>query len=379
MTPTATDERTGLQRVPGSDRPTDAPAHTRLNFTLAPELEASEPAEARGAGRDDVRLLVSIGNRPPVHATFAALPQFLRAGDLLVVNTSATMAASLDAVTASGAPVEVHLSTQLPSGLWLVELREPAVPASSPRFTDETGTTLRLASGATIDVITRYRGSMRLWVAVLHLPTELAPYLARHGRPIRYRHVPHDWPIDAYQTVFADELGSAEMPSAARALTTDLVTELVVRGIDVAPLLLHTGVSSLEGDERPYPERFRVSATTAERVNTTRRNGGRVIAAGTTVVRALESAVDDGGDVRARTGWTDVFITPERGVRVVDGLLTGWHEPEASHLLMLEAIAGRPALEDAYRAAVDAGYHWHEFGDTHLILPGAPGDAESDL
>jgi len=360
-----------LQHVPGSDRPADAGNATahRLNFTLAPELEADEPPEAHGRGRDDVRLLVSLGDAAPVHDTFRHLPLHLRAGDLLVVNTSATLAASLDAVTTNGTPIEVHLSTQLPSGLWLIELREPAEPASRPRFTDETGTTLRLRDGATIDVLTRFRGSQRLWVAVLHVPGELGDFLHRHGHAIRYRHVPREWPIDAYQTVFAREPGSAEMPSAARALTPEIVTELITHGIDVAPLVLHTGVSSLEGDERPYPERFGVPATSAARVNAARARGDRVIAAGTTVVRALESAVDDDGLVRPRAGWTNAFITPERGVRVVDGLLTGWHEPEASHLLMLEAIAGRTALEHAYGAAVDAGYRWHEFGDAHLILP----------
>jgi S-adenosylmethionine:tRNA ribosyltransferase-isomerase len=360
-----------LHHVPGGDRPAGAghPPTPRLNFTLAPALEADAPAESNGGRRDGVRLMVSVGDEAPVHDRFRNLAHHLRAGDLLVVNTSATLPASLDAVTPNGVKVEVHLSTPLPSGLWLIELREPAQPASRPRFTDETGTTLHLAGGATIDVLTRFRGSPRLWVAVLHVPGDLLDFLGRHGHAIRYRHVPHEWPISAYQTVFADEPGSAEMPSAARALTTEIVTELVVRGIDVAPLVLHTGVSSLEGDERPYPERFRVPPTTAARVNGARARGDRVIAAGTTVVRALESAVDDDGLVQPRSGWTDAFITPARGVRVVDGLLTGWHEPEASHLLMLEAIAGRTALELAYRAAVDGGYRWHEFGDTHLILP----------
>jgi S-adenosylmethionine:tRNA ribosyltransferase-isomerase len=130
-----------------------------------------------------------------------------------------------------------------------------------------------------------------------------------------------------------------------------------------------TGVASLEADEQPYPEHATLPRATAARVNATRAAGGRVVAIGTTVVRALESAVDPLGRVHAFDGWTDLVITPERGVRVVDGLLTGWHEPEASHLLLLEAIAGRELLELSYEAAVSEGYLWHEFGDVHLILP----------
>ena len=148
--------------------------------------------------------------------------------------------------------------------------------------------------------------------------------------------MPHPWPLDTYQNVYASEPGSAEMPSAGRPFTADVLGRLVARGIGVTPLVLHTGVASLEADELPYPERFAVPATTAERVNATHDAGRRVVAIGTTVVRALESAVGPDGRARAAAGWTDLVITPERGVRLVDGLLTGWHEPEASHLLMLE-------------------------------------------
>jgi S-adenosylmethionine:tRNA ribosyltransferase-isomerase len=143
----------------------------------------------------------------------------------------------------------------------------------------------------------------------------------------------------------------------------------VAKGVGVTPIVLHTGVASLEADETPYPERLRVPATTAARVNGTHQAGGRVVAVGTTVVRALESAAGDDGTVQPVDGWTDLVVTPERGVRTVDGLLTGWHEPEASHLLMLEAVAGRSLLEASYEASLAEGYLWHEFGDVHLILP----------
>jgi S-adenosylmethionine:tRNA ribosyltransferase-isomerase len=175
--------------------------------------------------------------------------------------------------------------------------------------------------------------------------------------------------VTAYQNVYATEPGSAEMPSAGRPFTPEVIMRLVAKGVGVTPLVLHTGVASLEADETPYPERLVVPAATAARVNATHESGGRVIAVGTTVVRALESAAGDDGVARPVDGWTDLVITPERGVRTVDGMLTGWHEPEASHLLMLEAIAGRELLEASYEASLAEGYLWHEFGDVELILP----------
>ena len=305
----------------------------------------------------------------PVHARFRDLPTVLDPGDLLVINTSATLPASLDAVRPDGSVVELHLSTPLPAGLWVLELRQPAQPGSLPFREDVSGETLTVAGGGRVEVLARYPRSVRLWVAVLHLPSPVEDYLAEHGRPIRYGHVDRDWPLSAYQTVYANEPGSAEMPSAGRAFTPELITALVARGIGVAPIVLHAGVGSLETPELPAPEPFRVPATTAERVNATRANGGRVIAVGTTVVRALETVADVSGVAHPGEGWTEVIITAERGVRVVDGLLTGWHEPAASHLLMLEAVAGREMLDEAYQAALASRYLWHEFGDLHLLLP----------
>jgi S-adenosylmethionine:tRNA ribosyltransferase-isomerase len=223
-----------------------------------------------------------------------------------------------------------------------------------------------------VALLSPFADSRRLWFAHFDLPGSVEDLLDTHGRAIRYSYVGRDWPLSAYQSVFSVEPGSAEMPSAARPFTTDVVTDLVRRGVTIAPLVLHTGVSSLEGNEAPYPERYRVPAATARLVNSTHGAGGRVVAIGTTVVRALETATDQSGTTHPGEGWTEEVITPERGVRAVDGLLTGWHEPEASHLLMLEAVAGRRPLELAYRAAYDEGYLWHEFGDSHLLLPDRP-------
>lgn len=343
---------------------------TRLAFALPPELEADAPAEARGMTRDGVRMLVAdASTNELVHSTFALLPHFLRAGDLVVINTSGTIAAAVDAIAADGTRMAVHLSTQLDGDRWVVEPRRLDGHATARWSGGPPPRRLALGPGASLELVTPYRESDRLWVAQLSLPHPALRWLAVHGRPIRYGYVDRPWPLAMYQNVYATEPGSAEMPSAGRPFTPEVITRLVAKGVGVTPLVLHTGVASLESDELPYPERVVVPPVTAMRVNATRASAGRVVAIGTTVVRALESAVGDDGVLDAIDGWTDLVITPERGVRAVDGLLTGWHEPEASHLLMLEAIAGREILERSYEASLAEGYLWHEFGDVHLILP----------
>uniref|UniRef100_UPI000AFF47CC S-adenosylmethionine:tRNA ribosyltransferase-isomerase n=1 Tax=Actinacidiphila rubida TaxID=310780 RepID=UPI000AFF47CC len=231
----------------------------------------------------------------------------------------------------------------------------------------------RVRGGAELRLVAALDASGdRLWVAEPSVPA-VERYLHRHGRPIRYSYTERDQPLSAYQTVFATGpaggAGSAEMPSAGRPFTAPLVTELVSRGVQVAPIVLHTGVASAEAHEPPYAEPFAVPASTAWQVNAARAAGGRVVAVGTTAVRALESAADARGVVRAARGWTELVVTPERGVGVVDGLLTGLHEPEASHLLMLRAISGDALLERVYAEALRARYLWHEFGDVNLLLP----------
>jgi S-adenosylmethionine:tRNA ribosyltransferase-isomerase len=341
-----------------------------LGFELDRSHIASEPPESRGLARDGVRLMVSRGDDEPVHATFRDLGDFLTPGDLVVVNTSATVPAAIDAVLPDDRKIVIHVSTQLPGGLWMVEPRRPSTGgATSPLQLAPHPVVARFADGTSLSLLRPVAGSQRLWLATVDDGIDLLAILVALGRPIRYSYVERDWPIDNYQTVFADEPGSAEMPSAARPFTAELVTLLIRSGIGMATITLHTGVSSLEGHELPYVERFAVPVSTASAVNATHASGHHVIAVGTTVVRALESAVDATGTVHATGGWTDVVITPERGVRAVDGLVSGWHEPAATHLAMLEAVAGRTALISAYRAAWDAGYLWHEFGDSHLLLP----------
>jgi S-adenosylmethionine:tRNA ribosyltransferase-isomerase len=341
-----------------------------LDFELPADLAAREPAEANGRRRDDVRLLLSRGEAVS-HHRFRELPRLLAAGDLLVVNNSATLPAALDARPDGGPPLVVHVSSARADGTWLVELRRPAEGSTAP-FPDGARAGLRLrVAGGTLTL--REPFTARLWVAAADVPGTMAEYLAGHGRPIRYSYTDRDWPISTYQNAYATEPGSAEMPSAGRPLTGAVLAELVGRGILVAPVTLHTGVASAEVDEPPYPEWFAVPATTARLVGHVRSAGGRVVAVGTTVVRALESAVDPAGQVRAASGWTDLVIGPRDPIRAVDGLLTGLHEPRASHLRMLTAVAGEEALRAAYAEALRGRYRWHEFGDVHLLLPSTGG------
>ncbi len=346
-----------------------------LDFELPGSLEAHEPPEVRGITRDAVRLLVSSagGDERHRHTSFSELPRFLQPGDLVVLNVSATIPA---AVPADGARHLLHLSTSLPGDLWLVELRTPAGYGTLPAQVDRPRV-VPLAGGGAARLLSPFpasgdTGEGRLWFAALEIPsgfTSLLPYLARWGRPIRYAYAGGDWPLSSYQNVYGTEPGSAELPSAGRPFTPEVLTRLVSRGVRVAPLVLHTGVSSAESGEPPYPERYRVPLSTAQLVNQTRRERGRVVAVGTTVVRALETVADQKGQVHSGAGWTELVVTPERGVRVVDGLVTGWHPPQASHLLLLEAVAGRRLLEEAYGHAIASSYRWHEFGDSHLLLP----------
>ena len=344
---------------------------TEPTFELPADLIAESPAEARGLARDEVRMLVaSRSTGELVDTTFRSLADHVRAGDLLLVNTSATVPAAVG--TTDGRIV--HFSTELPDGdgtRWVVEIRRPCGAGSLPDDTARPGDRVQLDGGGALDLVGRFPEDAppRLWVAVPHLLHSVLDYLARHGHPIRYGCTELRWPIDDYQTAFGIEPGSAEMPSASRGFTPDLVTRLVTNGVGIAPITLHTGVSSQEAHEPPYAEWYRVPAATAERVNAAHDAGHAVIAVGTTATRALETVA--GADRRARPGegWTDVVVTPARGVQLVDGLLTGWHEPEASHLELLEAVAGRWLLDRSYAAAVELGYRWHEFGDLHLIVP----------
>lgn len=354
----------------------DLPGSPLLNFSLSSELEAGEPPEARGLARDEVRLMVShISTDQIVHTHFRQIGDFLKPGDVLVINTSGTMNAAIPATRADGLPLELHLSTHLPADLWVVELRVYHDKTTRPFRQVQAGETLDLPGGGIVTLHVPYhhgpagKKSSRLWIATMQLPDTLEHYLSTHGHTIHYSYVREQWPAEYYQTAYVTEVGSAEMPSAGRAFTPEIITGLIAHGVQVVPLLLHTGVSSLEEHEPPYEEYYRVPPTTARVVNIAREEKRRVIAVGTTVVRALETVTDADGTTYPGDGWTTTIITPGRGLHAVNGLLTGLHEPQATHLLMLTALANREHLRIAYREALSKEYLWHEFGDLHLILP----------
>jgi S-adenosylmethionine:tRNA ribosyltransferase-isomerase len=328
--------------------------------------EADAPPEARGLRRDEVRLMVATrSDGRLVDSRFRELPRFLRPGDLVVLNVSAIVPAALHARRPDGTELELRLATPTPGGRWLVELRRDRAPFTG----GEVGELIALPAGGSATLLARHGHGRRLWVADVALPEPTVRYLKAHGQPIRYSYVPDEWPLEAYENVYSLEPGSAEPPSAGRPFTKELITELVARGVLVAPVVLHTGVSSLEDGEAPYPERYRVPEETARLVNAVHAWGGRVIAVGTTVVRALETVAAEDGSVSAGEGWTSLVVTPERGLRSVDGLLTGWHEPSSSHIQLLRAAAGEDLLLRSYAAALERGYLWHEFGDVELVLP----------
>jgi S-adenosylmethionine:tRNA ribosyltransferase-isomerase len=296
------------------------------------------------------------------------LPSVLRSGDLLVVNNSATLPAAVPLADGT----LLHVAGERDNRDWIVELRIPCEAGSHPLPDARAGQVLDLPGGGRLQLtapLTSSAVGVRLWIAKATGVDARLAWLSRYGRPIRYGCTTTRWPLNAYQTVFASVPGSAEMPSAARGFTRPLLQRLSSQGVDLATITLHTGVSSAETGEPPHPEWMRVDERAAAMVRAARAEARRVIAVGTTVVRALESASDADGMVCSTEGWTDTVITPERGVRAVDGLVTGWHEPAASHLDLIEAVAGRDTLERSYAAAIDGDYLWHEFGDFHLILP----------
>jgi S-adenosylmethionine:tRNA ribosyltransferase-isomerase len=352
-------------------------AASTLDFELPPAREATMPPEARGIPRDHVRLLVAAPTGV-THTRFTRLADHLEPGDLAIVNDSATLAAAVGARRGDGRTLTIHFSGPLDTDdcdddIWVVELR-PGPRADGPVNDAAAGERLTLPAGGRITLLGSYpdggRTSERLWAAqVDHVDGDLTSYLEAHGQPITYSYVDQPWPLDAYQTVFARSPGSAEMPSAARPFTTRVVTDLVAKGVAVAPITLHTGVSSPEAGEPPIPERYDVPPATSDLVNLTRRRGGRVVAVGTTVTRALETVAAADGVVHSGSGVTDLVLGLDRPARVVTGLVTGWHAPGASHLSLLQAVAGGELVRTAYDAAVAHGYLWHEFGDSCLLLP----------
>ncbi len=347
-----------------------------FTFTLPPELSAKEPPERRGIRRDQVRLLVIDRATGKIeHSHFDKIDNYLRKSDLLVFNSSRTLPASLrgcECGAAHGPCMEVRLAEHLPDDSWLALLLcEQGDPFGCGL---REGMRIDFAEGLNANVVTRDENIPRLWKLRFSISgTQLVDLIYRLGKPIRYEYVSTPWDLDYYQTVYAKEPGSAEMPSAGRAFTWKLLLDLKRRGIDIGYIVLHTGLSSYMDDEldaqRPASEEeYFVSAATAKKINQTRESGGRVIAVGTTVVRALESVVDPSGRVKEKRGYTRLKIDNRYRLKAADGLLTGLHEPEASHLDLLSAFVPAEKIRAAYEEAIQRKYLWHEFGDLNLIL-----------
>jgi S-adenosylmethionine:tRNA ribosyltransferase-isomerase len=347
-----------------------------FTFILPPELSAKEPPERRGIRRDQVRLLVINRATGEIeHSRFDKIDHYLQANDLLVFNSSRTLPASLrgcDCSAAHGPCMEVRLAEHLSDDSWLAlllcEQGDPFGCGLRPEMQ------IQFGEGLNATVLQRDERIPRLWKLRFSISgTQLVDLIYRLGKPIRYEYVSAPWDLDYYQTVYATEPGSAEMPSAGRAFTWKLLLDLKRRGVDTAYIVLHTGLSSYMDDEldAQHPaseEEYFVSATTAEKINRARENGGRVIAVGTTVVRALESVVDENGRVQGAHDYTRLKVDNQHRCKAVDGLLTGLHEPEASHLDLLSAFLPPDKIRAAYEEAIVRKYLWHEFGDLNLIL-----------
>ena len=335
-----------------------------LDFFIPESLNASSPAEYSGRKREEVRLLVidSVAGTA-LHDDFVHIGHYLKKGDLLVLNSSRTIPAVMYGEL-GGKAVEVRLSRRVTPSEWEALMLHCTASTGDILFFPG-GLEARLTGGGSEEPLVRLEFSMS--------NEKLFDWLYRFGKPVRYEYINGDWPLDAYQTVYASSPGSVEMPSAGRAFSWKLLQQLRKSGIKLAFLQLHAGLSYYGNDRWPHPEKHpewcRLPAETADLINRTKQQGGRVIAVGTTAVRTLETAADSDGHVTPFSGLTNVYVNEQYKLKTADGLLTGLHEPEASHLDMLSAFTGRSKLMEAYRQALSFGYFWHEFGDMNLILP----------
>lgn len=346
-----------------------------FKFQLPDELSAKEPPERRGIARDQVRLMaIDRSTRTVIHTRFDQIASFLHTGDLLVFNASRTLPAALSGrLPQTSQAVEVRLAERLSDNSWLALLLwRQGHPVDDGYFG---GMIIDFGEGLTGRLLERDDRVPRLWkLSFSESGTRLLDLIYRLGQPIRYNYLSAPWHLDFYQTVYAAEPGSAEMPSAGRPFTWRLLFALQRAGIGTAYVTLHTGLSSYMDDDLDRKrlaseEEYFIPESTAEKIKRARESGRRVVAVGTTVVRALESiAAITGGEVRAYHGYTRLHVTAAHRLCIVDGLLTGLHEPQASHLELLCAFLPADVISGAYEEAIRRNYLWHEFGDVNLIL-----------
>ncbi|TLS34955.1 S-adenosylmethionine:tRNA ribosyltransferase-isomerase [Pseudalkalibacillus caeni] len=341
-----------------------------IKFEVPDILNAAVPPERRGVRRDHVRMLI-LGRKSGVtqHDRFNRLEDYLKKGDLLVLNASRTVPAVLYASlnregNRNSDETEVRLARKLDDSTWeclivAEDLTEGDLLAFS---TTLFGTVSKVNANSPFATVSFSLSGPLLFDQIYEL-----------GEPVRYEYIKNDWPLDYYQTVYGNIPGSVEMASAGRAFTWEILFKLQKKGVKIAFIHLHTGLTYLLDDKwhqspEQNEEAYHISEEAARMINETKTAGGRVIAVGTTVVRALETAVDPSGQLEKSSGWTNLYIHPEYDLKIADGLITGFHEPEASHLDMLSAFIDPGYLHNAYQEAIERKYLWHEFGDINLIL-----------
>ncbi|WP_349408278.1 S-adenosylmethionine:tRNA ribosyltransferase-isomerase [Pseudalkalibacillus sp. SCS-8] len=345
-------------------------AKNPIEFHLPTELNAVGPPESMGGRRDDVKLLILDRKTGGIHHDrFNNIDEHFKPGDLLILNISRTLPASFKVNIRRGnqiiaSEVEVRLGQRKSNSVWKVLFIH---------FTVQKGDEIIFSRILKAVVRSKNKSTPLVTICFSLRGKELYNQLYLLGEPIRYEYIQHDWPLTAYQTVYGTVPGSVEMVSAGRAFSWELLLRLKKRGVGLATITLHTGLSYYGNDQwhvgpADSLEEYEVPANTIEAIKETKLRGGKVIAVGTTVVRAVESAVDTQGVPVEKKGWTNLHIDETFSLNVVNGLLTGFHEPKASHLDMLSAFIKPHLLKAAYQKAIDHKYLWHEFGDINLIL-----------
>jgi S-adenosylmethionine:tRNA ribosyltransferase-isomerase len=347
---------------------------SHFNFDLPDELSANKPPELRGINRDMVKLMtIDSSDGATRHSTFNHLADFLRSGDLLVFNSSRTLPASLRTINAGkDQPTEVRLAEHLPDDSWLV-----LILFGNENKNDELirpGQKIEFKCNLSAVVENKDQRNPRLWkIWFSQTGSELIDTIHLIGKPIRYGYISAPLPLEYYLTVFAIDPGSSEMPSAGRAFTWKMLFDLKNKNIGTTFLTLHTGLSSYMDDDLSIPhtvgeEEYFIPNGTASKIRTAKAKGGRIIAVGTTVVRALESSASITGKVIAGHSYTNLKITADHDLKITNGLITGFHEPQASHLDLISAFLSPKQIRKAYEEAIQKRYLWHEFGDLCLIL-----------
>lgn len=339
-----------------------------FDYDLPEERIALRPASPR----DCARMLVVRENGSLAHAHIRDLPEFLRAGDLFVANDSSVIAARLRMRKAiNGSAIELLLHKRVAPDRYLALAR----PAKKLVAGDE----LIFSDGFTARVIAR-RGAGEVEIGFGISGTALDVAIAQHGEMPLPPYIARRRPTDAhdaqdYQTMFAAEKGSAAAPTAGLHFTPELLARLAVAGIGHAEITLHVGLGTFlpvnvddTAEHRMHSEWLRLPPETAAGINAARANGGRIVAVGTTSLRALETATDATGTVHAFEGETDIFITPGYSFKAVDMLLTNFHLPRSTLLMLVSAFAGLNTMKSAYAEAIASGYRFYSYGDACLLF-----------